>query len=370
MFSIAQRNLFQEKLRLALSSGGVALAIMLILILQGFFDGMNRQISAYLDNTPADVVVGQKDLRNFLGASSRLKLSLEHRIERVEGVKKVVPVFANYVVLDLGGRREFALLVGLDPEKGGGPWQMVEGRARVEGDEVVMDQLVARRHGLGIRDKVEVLGRDLTIVGLSGGTSSWMTGTMFIPFDTAAELLAGKGRTSFFLVSAERGVSAGGLARRIRREVKDISATPKTIVAANDVELFAGVFSKPIQFMVTTGFLIGVMLVGLTIYTATVERAREYGVLKAIGMRNSRLYAVVLEQALISAALGLLFGVPLAFGVREFIHRAAPQFLVLIEWSYVGRAVLVALAMSFLASYMPVRAIARIDPAIAFRRGA
>ena len=41
---------------------------------------------------------------------------------------------------------------------------------------------------------------------------------------------------------------------------------------------------------------------GLVIYTATVERQREYGVLKAVGTRNGMLYRVVTLQALIVTA--------------------------------------------------------------------
>ena len=44
--SLARRNLFQDKTRLTLSIGGVALAVMLILILKGFLAGMNHQIAS------------------------------------------------------------------------------------------------------------------------------------------------------------------------------------------------------------------------------------------------------------------------------------------------------------------------------------
>jgi hypothetical protein len=50
---LARRNLLKDTMRLALSVTGVALAVMLILLLQGFLDGMYRQIAAYLEYTPA-----------------------------------------------------------------------------------------------------------------------------------------------------------------------------------------------------------------------------------------------------------------------------------------------------------------------------
>jgi hypothetical protein len=52
---LATRNLFQDKIRLALSIIGVALAVMLILVLEGLLAGMNRQITSYLDHPGSPV---------------------------------------------------------------------------------------------------------------------------------------------------------------------------------------------------------------------------------------------------------------------------------------------------------------------------
>jgi hypothetical protein len=57
--SLTRRNLFQDKTRLALSIGGVGLAVTLILILKGFLAGMNRQITSYLDHSPGTIVVAE-----------------------------------------------------------------------------------------------------------------------------------------------------------------------------------------------------------------------------------------------------------------------------------------------------------------------
>lgn len=370
MVDIARRNLFQEKLRFVISSGGVAVAIMLILTLNGFFAGMNRQVTAYLDNTPIDLVVSQKKLRNFFGASSIVPLSAQPKVEKVKGVKKVVPVFVSYAILQFHGRRQFSLLIGFDSKRGGGPWQMIKGRSSIKNDEIIVDNVIAIRHGLKLGDKVRIKNKDFTVVGLSGGTSSWMTGTFFITFDAASELLLARGTTSFLLVSTADKSEVGTVKEDIAGQVKNLTVTDREKMAQNDVELFAGIFGGPLRFMVIIAFLVGVMLVGLTIYTATVERAREYGVLKAIGIRNWRLYLVVFEQALISSIVGFFLGVLLSFGARAVIGRFFPQFFILIDWAYIAWVFLAALLMSILASYIPVRAVARIDPAIAFRRGA
>lgn len=369
MFSIARKTLFEEKVRFAMGAGGVALAVMLILVLQGMLTGVNRQITAYLDAQAPQLVVAQKDSRNFLGARSTIPRTYIDSVERVNGVTKVVPVIVQYVILESHGRKEFSLMIGFDRAKGGGPWEMRSGRSVLSDDEVIFDAMVADRHRLRVGDYIEILGKRLRIAGLSGGTSSWMTGTFFVTYDTASELLAADGNPSFLLVSVDESARASAVGRRIELKT-DQTVTERTQIDENDRALYARILSGPIKLMVVVAFLIGVTLVGLTTYTATVERTREYGALKAIGMRNTRLYAIVLEQSLISSIVGFVAGVALAFAVRMLLDRYAPQFLVSIEWPAVLQLLAVAVAMGAVSALVPARAVAGIDPVEAFRRGA
>lgn len=370
MVDIARRNLFQEKLRFILSSGGVALAIMLIIILNGFYAGLNRQVTAYLDNTPINLIVAQKGLRNFLGTSSIVPLKEEQKIKKVKGVKKVIPVFVSYAVLEIKGRKIFALLIGFNKEKGGGPWKVLKGRSSINDNEMIYDETAAKRSHLMLGDKVSILGKKFKIVGFSGGTSSFMTGTTFITFKAAAQLKRSVNSSGFFLVQSEKKITDNSLRKKIKDKIPGLSVENKKTIAKNDVELFAGVFNGPLRLMVIIAFLIGLMLVGLTIYTETVQRSKEYGVLKALGMKNLKLYLVVFEQAVISSLVGFIAGVGLSLILIKIIGILAPQFLILVEPVYVLGLLPLAIFIGILASYMPIRAIAKIDPAIAFSRGA
>ena len=60
MTYLAFRILFQQKRRLAISVGGVALAITLFVLLNGLLAGIYAQVTAYLENTPADLIVAQE----------------------------------------------------------------------------------------------------------------------------------------------------------------------------------------------------------------------------------------------------------------------------------------------------------------------
>jgi putative ABC transport system permease protein len=363
--SLARRNLMRDWPRLVLSVAGVALAVMLILLLSGLLSGLYHQIAAYLVNTPGSVVVAQDEVRNLLGVSSLLPPGAAAAARG--GGSRVIPILSQFVILDLHGKKQPVYLVGYDRKEGGGPWRLAAGGEPRTNYEVVFDRVLATRHGITLGEQVEIMDRDFTVVGLSDGTSSWMTSFVFVRKTAVERLLRVPGGASFLLVSPPSRTTPQALRDRLDK-VPGVEALLKDEMIANDAELFGKVFSVPIRLMVVIAFFVGTLVVGLVIYTATIERQREYGVLKAIGARSGLLYRTVLAQALIVTGLGSAGGVGLAFGGAELIMAVRPQFLVVLEPRAIGWAVLSGLGMALLAALVPVRAIARLAPAEVFRK--
>ena len=364
---LAVRNLSQERTRLALSVAGVALAVMLILILNGFLSGMFRQISAYLERVPGSIVIAQEGVTTLLGASSLLPPSTPDAVKGEEGVVQAVPILSQFVILDLHGKKQPAYLVGYDPVLGAGPWRLNEGREPTADSEVVLDRVLASRHDIRLGERFEITGIEFTVVGLSEGTTSWMLSFVFIRKTAAESLFRAPGATSMLFVAPSGETAAEELRDRLLgppgREV-----LLKRDMIANDKQLWGRIFSSPIRLMAGIAFLVGTLVVGLVIYTATVERQGEYGVLKAIGARNRTLYAIVTAQALVAAGLGSLLGVGLAFGVARLIMALRTQFLITIEPSAIGQALVTGLFMALLAAVLPARVMAGLAPADVFRR--
>ncbi len=351
----------------------MALAVALVLLLNGFLAGMYRQITSYIDHTPAAFFVGQDGVANFQGATSLIPTGVEERVRGVPGVSAAKPLFAQYAVLELHGSKVTAFLLGYDPEKGGGPWRLSAGRQVHERDEVVLDRVLARRHDLRVGDLLWILGKRFTISGLSEGTTSWMLSLIFVHQDAARSLLRVGDSTSYVLAEVGPEVTAdpdrlAEVEDRLRTALPGLTVLPRKVVAANDVEYLGSIMGRPVRLMVFISFGIGALLAGLTIYSATVERMREYGVMKAIGMRNRTLYGVVIQQALGSTAAGYAAGVILVFGVATAIEQIWPQFLISITAASLSMAAGGALVMALLAALLPVRYVAAIDPARVFRR--
>lgn len=365
--SLARRNLFQDKTRLALSIFGVALAVMLILVLKGFLAGMNRQITSYLDHSPGTIIVAQEDVVNLLGSTSLLPEGIVQKAETIRGVDEVIPILSQFVILNLHDKKQPAYMIGYDPKQGGGPWELTAGREPRSKREIVFDHVLADRHQLKLSDQVEVMGKDFTIVGLSNGTTSWMTSYFFMQKEAAEDLLLAPDATSFLLITTSDGTNLDTILQRLNK-ISGVNALAKKKMAANDLKLFAKVFSAPLKLMVAIAFLVGTMIVGLIIYTATVERQREYGVIKAIGAKNCFLYQLVLTQALFASIAGASLGILLANSVAQWIMSARPQFLITFEPGDSAQALFAGLGMALIASIFPTRVVADLAPAEVFRK--
>jgi len=111
----------------------------------------------------------------------------------------------------------------------------------------------------------------------------------------------------------------------------------------------------------------GIGLFGLLSYTVALRR-REIGLRVALGARPADVVALIARRALGLAALGLVLGMSLSFAVSRFLGR--------LLWGVQPHdaagvaAVLVALSLVVaLATALPARRAARIDPQRALREG-
>ena len=113
------------------------------------------------------------------------------------------------------------------------------------------------------------------------------------------------------------------------------------------------------------GVIVGLVVVGQILYNGTLEHIREYGTMKAMGAENAAIVRVILYQALISAALGLILGGVMALLARTGL-RAANLNVVLSPGLLLGTALLTAVMCS-LAALLSILKVLRLDPADVFK---
>jgi len=359
---LTRRNLLTDPRRLVANSAGVGLALMLILLLDGLWTGVRSQVTLYEDRVGAQLYVVAPGTRNLFADSSSLPLSALRAARATPGVERASPVRALFSILDLHGKKVAASVVGSVPGEAGGPWAMREGRPPRGDDEVVVDDVLARRHHLRIGSRVEVVGRRFRVVGISKGTAAFMTGFVFVTHAATDELLRSPGTTSVVLVGTHE---AGAV--RSRLEGQGLTVLDGAQLRAANLQLATKVFGVPVRLMVGVAFGVGTLVIALTAYASVVERRREYGIVKAMGASGRRLLALALGQTLGLAVVGLGAGGVFFVAGRALITWARPQFSVVLTTGGLARAAGAALGMALVAALVPARRLARLDPATAYR---
>jgi putative ABC transport system permease protein len=368
MIRLAFRNLFQSRARLIISVGGVALALLLMLALEAIFTGMQQQVTVYIDRSRADVFVAQAGVRNMHMASSALPAGLAAEVEAVTGVESVTPIlYVTHLVL-AGQERNLAYIIGLPPgAQAGGPWAVAEGTALPGPGEAVIDAGVAQKSGVTLGDEVEIFGRRFRLVGLAAGTANISSSVAFINSDDFTALRNSRGAVSFLLVKALSGEAPDALAARIEAEVDGVTTVSRATFAAEERRVIRDMGSDVVAIMNGVGFVIGLAVTALTVYTATLARRAEYGVLKAIGASSHQLYLAVLVQAMFSVALGLTLGVALTFALQVIVPRLELPLVLATTPESLARVGGAALVIAGLSAVLPIRQIAGLDPALVFR---
>jgi putative ABC transport system permease protein len=364
---VARRQLLAEPAKLVVTVVAVAAAVALVLLLSGLRRGMGEQVTLYVDHQ-APVLVGQGGARDFLSQTSVLSEELAQDLEAVPGVAEATPISQQYAMLRLHERRVLTLLIGYDPGKPGGPWELASGRAPRDGGDLVLDGVLASEHRLELGAALDYRGARLRIVGLSNGTSGFMTPLAFATRTTVNALSRLPGTASFFFVRPGPGVEPDALATRIERTLAGVSALTRREVAANDRRLFVDPFASPLLAMVAIAFAVAILVIGLAVYSSIAERSREYATLKALGMRRRALARLVGVQAVALALAGTVLGVLLAFAAARGVSALAPKYLIAISAGSVGAIAASALAMALVAALIPARLLALLDPASAFGR--
>ena len=103
MVPVARRNLFGEKVRLAMSVAGAACAVLLILLVVSLYRGWSTT-SRLLTDLPGDVWVAQAGTHDPFRSASLLPSGKAAAFEAVPGVRLAVPVYARRLAFRQAGR--------------------------------------------------------------------------------------------------------------------------------------------------------------------------------------------------------------------------------------------------------------------------
>lgn len=319
MNNLVFSNIAHRPARTFVSVLGIAVGVLLIVFTVGLAHGTMQERGRREADVNAQILVRASGTIGVFGSES-FKIPTTHAAElkRVAGVRDAVPLGIAGAKSESGigvstvegiPFKEYAQLTGL---------RIVQGRAlNEEGDEAIVDAVWLEQKRKKLGDTVKLFERDFRIVGVfepSGGNH------LKVPLKTLQEELGSVGRCNNILVACNNPAEQEQVAARIGAQfpddqiifLRDLPELYTTSVPALNVFL---------NVVVGVAATISVLVILLAMYTTVTERTRQIGILKSLGMSNSKIALVIEQEAILVSALGVLLGVALTFLARLLVTR-------------------------------------------------
>lgn len=264
-------------------------------------------------------------------------------------------------------------ITGMTPEalENGTAVEVLGGWFNAEGNTVMMDLELSRDLEINLGETIEVSGigrqsHTLLVAGIFDGSAS-ATAVGGIIVNTELFPLFGDPRlVDQAVIALAPGVDAATTLQDLRDVV---SQSPIVTVSSNAeyAESLVGQFDAlvaVIYALLALAIIISVLGIVNTLGLSVIERTREIGLMRAIGMKRRQLRRMIALESVIIALLGSLLGVLLGLGfgwVLTELLRDEGLTHRIIPWAQLGAFVLVAAGFGVLAALLPAGRAARLD---------
>ncbi|MGZ5228120.1 MAG: FtsX-like permease family protein [Burkholderiales bacterium] len=374
IYTLASRNLFQDRLRFIASLTGIVFSVVLVMVQLGLYFGFSRMLTMIVDHASTDLWVVSAGTRYFEDLSL-LDTKMREQLLGVDGVAEATPVIAGFSVwMPSDGGMTSVFVVASDLASTGLPaWNVVEGdplSLREQGT-VAIDRFYAERLGLtGVGETAQIRGQPVVIGAITEGIRSFTT-TPYVFSDIAGAhsyLGLPSNYTTHFLVRLKLGSDLERTRRNILSaipaiqvltpaEFRDQSRSFWLLRTGAGAALLAGA---------VLAVIVGTVIVAQTLYSSTKEHLYEFATLRAMGASNTYIYKVIVCQALIDTAIGLAIAGLIGIGIVYLTATSVIQILLTPKLVLSLFALIV--VMCIVSALASIARVVRVDPAIVLTR--
>ncbi|WP_434581502.1 ABC transporter permease [Sulfurimonas sp. NW15] len=376
MINLAQKEIAHTFGKFIVTAIGVGMLLGIVFVMMGVYRGMIIDAQVLLDDVGVDFWVVQENTLGPFAEASRIHEDFKDTVKVIEGIDKAEGItFQNLQLPSKNGAvRVFA--VGFDPFgdiNPVNPKRLLSGRGLLRNH---YEMVVTDKTGFALGDTIH-LGRDIYhVVGVTHGTvSSGGDPLVYISLKDAQQLqfLYSNARirndrargifgvnshmVNAVIATKKDGYDADAVAKNIRKwkhKAVFTAAEEKTILTKNLIKMA----SKQIGMFTVILVIVSTIIIALIIYTMTLEKMKEIAIMKLIGIPNSMIIKMIVQETLIMGVLAFISGNIFA----HLIYTKFPKRVVLETPDAFALFIVVVIA-SILASLIGVKKVISADPA-------
>ena len=361
MLSLALKNIFRYRLRSSLTMAGVATGMFLFTTVETMQQSLARVTRSEADDTT--LIVYREN--RFCPSTSRLPEYYLSSIEKIEGVRRVIPI--QIAVNNCGASLDVITFRGVPPEnllKYNPDLEVVDGSFKnwtSRSDAALVGQTFAQRRNLQTGDQFEAVGVNVYVAGIIKSNEAQDNNVAYVhlPFLQQASKV-GLGTVTQFNVKVESAELLDAVATEIDTTFRSDS---QPTVTRPEKAFFAETAKQMIELIGFTHWLgLGAVaavlgLVANAVLLIVRGRIKETAVLQTLGFSRLRIACLITCEGLLLGLLGGAVGVVSAIlflhwqsftlGNEGLTLAITPSITVLFN------GLLVALVLGFTASLYP-----------------
>jgi putative ABC transport system permease protein len=372
--TLAVQNLFYDRWRFIATIIGIVFSIVLVTVQMGLFVSFSQMVATAIDHAPADLWIVPQGTRCFEDPAP-LDDSERFRALSVKGVADAVSVVVGFAEWQApGGKKTGVFMIGSPLERPGlTAWNLVAGsvRALAIPDAVAIDQsYFGELKSKGLLDTAEINGRRAQVRAVTKGIRSFTTmPIVFAPLNRAQSYMEmAPSKITFVLVHLAPGAALSDVRARLQQALSKVEVlTPAEFASrSRSFWLFGTGAGAGLFFGALLGLIVGTVIVGQTLYSATMDNLYEFAVLRAMGSSAAYINTIIIIQALISAVIG--FSIAAAVGLAIMAATADTALPVLMTPGLTVILFVITVGMCVLSAVSAIVKVMRMDPAMLFAR--
>ena len=374
ILTLAFRNLFHDRIRLAVTLVGILFAIVLVAVQLGLYLGASKMITDNIDHANADLWITVFGAKSFEDGGMLLTARERHQALATPGVKAVIPIvvrFAEWRKPEGGSTR--VVIVGADAEDGGlQPFNLIEGNwDDIKSPEgVAVDRTYFNELGIkGIGATAQIATGRVRVRAITDGVRSFTQSPYTYTTLNRARALFGEGDgTTFYLVQLEPGANINAVRKDLEKRLDGAEVLTKAEFRDRSLKqwLFRTGAGVALIGGALLGSLVGTVIVAQTLYSSTKDHLSEFATLRALGSSSGYIHQVILAQAGISAVIGYILGISIALTILFFSKNTALPMMMtpgLAFWLFT-----LTVGMCAISALSAIVKVTKIDPATVFNR--
>lgn len=373
--NLAVRDIRHNVPRFLLTVVGLGLLLGIVVTMVGIYRGAFEDAIRLPRAATPDLWVVQPRTKGPFAEPSRIPRDTRDLVWRVPGVAAAGAVTFQTVQTTVQDRPLRLFIQGYEPGHPGGPVNLVAGHGITASHyQIVADVSSALRVGdevpLGpYRDRYTVVGLTHGMVNSAGDPVAWTTllDAQAIQFAVAPPLQRREkaaGRSPLVtadinavLVRVAPGITVDAVAQSIERW-KHLSAVSEQQEEDYVTAFVIEKMQRQIGMFTAILVVVSAVIIGLIVYTLTMDKLRSIATLKLIGAPDRTIIGLIVQQALLLGVGGFALGVSLVAAFKDFFPRR-----VQLEPHDVVVLLIVVVVVCLLASALSVRTAVRVDAA-------